>query len=267
MISSLSKIILTWTWSFTFHLPLLKLLVPARKSESYSSLKEKRKSLTPVIIVLSPSSHILLAECLTDPAGKSFTPHLLRQPSHERSFYLPASVSHSFCLSNCSLCSCSSVRAEEHNSLFFFSNYPSPEACHQHSFENDFTGPSSHTCCLSGFPGSQALPCSCDRPPLGGPQSVFGSRSSHSRTRSCLTVLPRRIPPCRLSDLITMPASRRERRWLTLHWAISLPSLCVVCRLSASFSFIKRKSPPLHHRPQHASIPLLPLLNPPQCGC
>lgn len=120
MISSLSKIILTWTWSFTFHLPLLKLLVPARKSESYSSLKEKRKSLTPVIIVLSPSSHILLAECLTDPAGKSFTPHLLRQPSHERSFYLPASVSHSFCLSNCSHCSCSSVRAEEHNSLFFF---------------------------------------------------------------------------------------------------------------------------------------------------
>lgn len=172
MISSLSNNILTWTWSFTFCLALLKLLVPARKSESYSSLKEKRKSLTPVIIVLSPSSHILLAECLTDPAGKSFTPHLLRQPSHERSFYQPASVSHSFCFSNCSLCSRSTVLSGQRNithSFFFFFNYPSLEACRQRSFENDFTGPSLHACCLSDFAGSQALPCSCDRPPPGGP--------------------------------------------------------------------------------------------------
>lgn len=175
MIFTKQDYFITWTWSFTFRLALLKLLVPARKSESYSSLKEKRKSLTPVIIVLSPSSHVLLAECLTDPAGKSFTPHLLRQPSHERSFYLPASVSHSFCLSNCSLCSRSTVLSGQRNIThsFFFSNYLSLEVCRQRSFENDFTGPSLHACCLSDFAGSQALPCSCDRPPPGAPVCLW----------------------------------------------------------------------------------------------
>lgn len=97
-----------------------KVTSPGKESESYSSLKERRKSLTPVIIVLSPSSQILLAECLTDPIGKSFTPHLLHQPSHERSFYLPASISQSFYLSNCSLCSRSAVLSARRKSLAFF---------------------------------------------------------------------------------------------------------------------------------------------------
>lgn len=213
MIFTKQDYFITWTWSFTFRLALLKLLVPARKSESYSSLKEKRKSLTPVIIVLSPSSHVLLAECLTDPAGKSFTPHLLRQPSQERSFYLPASVSHSFCLSNCSLCSRSTVLSGQRNithSFFFLTIRPwrCVVSAHLRMISRD------PPCMLAVYPTSP------DHRPflvlatvlLPGPQSVFGSRSSHSRTRSCLTVLPRRIPPCRLFDLITMPASRRERR-------------------------------------------------------
>lgn len=110
---------LTWTWVS----PYLSLSFKSwQKSESYSSLKERRKSLTPVIIVLSPSSHILSAECLTDPIGKSFTPHLLRQPSHERSFYLPASISQPYLLSNCSRCSRSAVLSARRKSLtsFFF---------------------------------------------------------------------------------------------------------------------------------------------------
>lgn len=78
-----------------------------------------------MIIVLSPSSQILLPECLTGPTGKSFTLHLLRQPPHERSFYLPASVSHSFCLSNCSLCSrCLSFAADEKSLTFFLTISP-----------------------------------------------------------------------------------------------------------------------------------------------
>lgn len=91
-----------------------------KESESYSSLKERRKSLTLVIIVLSPSSQILLAECLTDPIGKSFTLHLLHQPSQERSFYLPASISQSSYLSNCSLCSRLAVLSARRKSLLFF---------------------------------------------------------------------------------------------------------------------------------------------------
>lgn len=49
-------------------------------------LKERRKSLTPVITALSPSGHIRSAERLTDPAGKSFTARTPPQRSHERSF-------------------------------------------------------------------------------------------------------------------------------------------------------------------------------------
>lgn len=77
-----------------------------------------------------------------------------------------------------------------------------------------------------------------------------------------LTVLPRRIPPCRLFDLITMQAWWRERRWVTLHLTTSLPASCVVCCMSASLSFIKSKSllpstvtpiPLSHsHRPPHS---------------
>lgn len=163
-----------------------KVTSPGKESESYSSLKERRKSLTPVIIVLSPSSQILLAECLTDPIGKSFTPHLLHQPSHERSFYLPASISQPFYRSNCSLCSRSAVLSARRKSLAFFSpsDYQSPEACHQHSFENDFTGPCSYARCL--FPQITGPRCSCDCPTLG-PWSLSQSLlvcSSHSRTHS-----------------------------------------------------------------------------------
>lgn len=129
---------------------------PGKESESYSSLKERRKSLTPVIIVLSSSSQILLAECLTDPIGKSFTLHLLHQLSQERSFYLPASISQSLCLSNCSLCSRLAVLSARGKSLPPL-DYQSLEACHQHSFENGFTGSCSCACCLFDLPKSQAL--------------------------------------------------------------------------------------------------------------
>lgn len=73
----------------------------------------------------------------------------------------------------------------ENHSLFFSpSDYQSPEACHQHSFENDFTGPCSYARCL--FPQITGPPCSCDCPTLG-PWSLSQSLlvcSSHSRTHS-----------------------------------------------------------------------------------
>lgn len=58
-----------------------------------------------------------LAECLTDPSGKSFTFHLLRQTSHEGSFSLPAAISQSFYLSNCSLCSRLTVLSDRREPL------------------------------------------------------------------------------------------------------------------------------------------------------
>lgn len=92
------------------------------------------------------------------------------------------------------------------------------EACHQRSFESDFMGPCSHARCWFDCPISQALL-------VLATQALFHSVlvwSSHSRARrtlllcTCLTVLPRRIPPCRLFDLITMPPSCKERGWVTL---------------------------------------------------
>lgn len=74
---------------------------------------------------------------------------------------------------------CLSFPAAENHVLFFSVNQ-SPEACHQHSFENDLKGPHSHAHCLFDCSKSQAhlflatvlLPglslsfplCSCDHP-------------------------------------------------------------------------------------------------------
>lgn len=95
-------------------------------------------------------SQILLLECLTDPSGKSFTLHLPRRR-------VPRGVILSTCLrlssvptsQNCSLCSCSPVLFRQKEICHFFLTSPplspgSPEARHQRSFENYFTGVCSH---------------------------------------------------------------------------------------------------------------------------
>lgn len=64
----------------------------------------------------------------------------------------------------------------------------------------------------------------CDHPTSGPALSLLCT---------CLTVLPRRIPPCHLFDLITMLALRRERGWVTLHLTTSLPSFCIFYCLPA----------------------------------
>ncbi len=165
-----------------------------------------------MIIVLSPSSHILSAECLTDPTGKSFTLCSPCQPSHETSFYLPASDSQSVCF-NCSFCRHSLVlSSRKYHSVSLtisprrcvistrlrrISQDPAPMLSvyltsinHRPSLFLRLSR-SSTSVYLSLF-------SACDLPTL-----LFAA---------CLTVLPRRIPACRLFDLITMPALvERER--------------------------------------------------------
>lgn len=110
-----------------------------RGSGSCSSFKERRKSLTPVIIALSPPGHIRSAPRLTDPAGKSFTRRSLRQAPRERSFYLPASIPQTSQLSKCTLGSCSAVLSARRKIILL--SCPSLEECHQRSFEDRIIGP------------------------------------------------------------------------------------------------------------------------------
>ena len=134
-----------------------------------------------MIIVLSPSSQILSAECLTDPTGKSFTPRL---PAPAVPWEVILSTCRPF-LSRSTPQSAHSavVRLSfpgEVKSLTFISDYQSPEACHQRSFANGFTGPCLHARTLFDFPKSQA-------PPVPLPRSLFHSLlvwSSCSRTHS-----------------------------------------------------------------------------------
>lgn len=74
--------------------------------------------------------------------------------------YLPPILSHSTPQTAHSAVVRLSFPVQENHSLFFFfllSDYQPPEACHQHSFENDFTGLCAHALHLFDFPKSQAL--------------------------------------------------------------------------------------------------------------
>lgn len=236
------------------------------ESKSYFRLKEKRKSLTLVIIVLSPWSQILFAECLTDPTGKSFTLHLLRQPSHERSFYLTRRPT--FQTAHSAVVRLSSPKEENHSLCLTICPWRRVISTHLRMISWDPA--QSNVLCLFDCPKSQALLDSCDCP-TPGRRCLFHFLlmwSSHSRDwptlllSVSLTVLPKRIPPCRLFDLITMPALQRERGWVTLHLTTSLPSFCVVYCMSASFSFINANLLP------STTAPTVPLSLPssPQCG-
>lgn len=110
--------------------------------------------------------------------------------------YLPPILSHSTPQTAHSAVVRLSFPVQENHSLFFFfllSDYQPPEACHQHSFENDFTGLCAHALHLFDFPKSQALspslffvfvtvlllvlsftPCLCDHPTQGA--TLFAQR-------------------------------------------------------------------------------------------
>lgn len=97
------------------------------------------------------------------------------------------------------------------------------------------------------WPKSQACASFWDYPAIG--DVMPPASGAWSGSFACLTVLPRRNPPCCLFDLITLPVSRRERGWVTLRSTTSLPSFCIIYYTSASLYFIRSRSHPLRHAP------------------